>query len=164
MIHASLKYAAYTRASHDVLGHVLGIAAYDRRERGTDGFLARLRLWLILIWDGICGQEICVQAGPDIPYSSCNRHDTRVLRRNLPMGRLISPLAFHILRVRGRKAFLQWQYNRSLFSRAARCEFGTHWRWTHRIVTALSLLAHDGPMRRKAVAAGENCAAPLRPD
>lgn len=116
------------------------------------GFLARVRLWLSLLWGG---RGAVFSAGCQSYNITYNRRMLRRERHKLPAARQADALAYHILCRKGLKACQQWLYNRGLIGRVRWCFRKDHWRAASRRCFANGLgeaLTHI------------LCAAPLSPD
>jgi len=120
------------------------------------GFLARVRLWFVLVFGGDADEASDVSsyesAGESSDVSSGepsresvtvervtrisayprNRHKARLRRRNLPFARRADPLSHHFLRRYGYTRFRQWIYNRTLTPRIRWCFQAWNWRWAPR--------------------------------
>ena len=94
------------------------------------GFLARVRLWLQLIFGR--GEAITARRVTRVTAPPPNRHKARLRRRKLPLPRRPDALAHHFLRRYGYTRFRCWIYNRTLTSRIAWCFRDWNWLWEPR--------------------------------
>jgi len=123
--------------------------------RSAHGFLARVGVWLLLIFGGGSGREVATHHVIYIAPTSPNRHKARLRRRKLPMPRRPDLLAQHFLRRYGRLRYLEWIYNRTLAPRIAWCFRDWNWRWAPR--ESFVACAGDAQLTM-------DCAAPIWPD
>lgn len=116
------------------------------------GLIARIRLWLRLIWGA---QDISASPLYIRPYLAPNRTKARLNRRTMPLARQGGMLEFIIYRSRGRAAYLRFIYDRQLTGRVRWCFTNWNWRWAARIC-----FSHCGHHQH----AQAFCNAPLFPD
>ena len=117
------------------------------------GVLARIRLWLRLLWGGREAVFTSAHVRYDAPS---NRQFARRRRnQNLPTVRRADALAYHILRRQGLKRCQQWLYNHTLTGRVRWCFKKDNWRFASRRNFADCVIA--SPL-------SSACSAPLRPD
>jgi len=124
----------------------------ERSEAGL-GFLARIRLWLRLVFGGVFGSAVTVHALPSEPR--LNRRGERRAKRKFALAHSTFALGHILLRDYGYSRFLQWLCDFTLLSRIERCFLSRRRFW----------------MARKGVSACEEvakinviCGAPLCPD
>jgi len=127
------------------------------------GFLARVRLWFVLIFGGDADEvsdessreSVTVERVTRISAYPRNRHKARLRRRNLPLARRADPLSHHFLRRYGYTRFRQWIYNRTLTPRIRWCFQAWNWRWAPRESFVGCVWFPDFTAK---------CSAPLHPD
>jgi len=120
-------------ASHRAL--CLGLEAAlvtPSRTKTALGFLARLRIWLRLIFGGVTDDRFCLCAECCETVAPLNRTLRRRRRRALPLARRADRLADVIHRRFGHARYLQWLYNRTLTSRFRWCFTAWNWSWRPR--------------------------------
>ena len=92
--------------------------------------LARIRLWLRLIWGG---GVVETETVPDVPVVAANRAEARIYGRKMPLARREDPLALVFYRRVGRARFLRYIYDGSLTSRVRWCFTRWNWKWCARV-------------------------------
>ena len=129
MRHASLKQSflcGVSLAAVHVASSVSPVReAVSSVEYGSSSFLARIGLWLRLIFGGFREQEMtsCIAASPR--EIKPNRAQ---LRKRAP-ARQADGFGYHIMRRYGYAACLEWVYNRTLKARIVWCF--KDWMWRH---------------------------------
>lgn len=127
----------------------------DLSRADVRGLLARVALWLRLMLRGLYGAEIEARSEAQASPREVNRFYSRMARCKIAIARHIDPLALHILKHKGRCAYLRWLYERRLISRIVGCF--RRWAWCGLPRVRFAAWARD---RRD----GAFCNAPLRPD
>ena len=129
MTPAPFKSQLLSRAS----ARALTVCLRSRRTPASDtpalGFIARIRLWLCLLWGGSKASAIYrVENRP-----SLNRAAARLKKRGLPLARGGNPIAAVLRRVMGRARYLRFIYDECLTGRVRWCFSGWNWKWPKRV-------------------------------
>jgi hypothetical protein len=110
------------------------------------GFLARIRMWLRLIWGG---GVVATKSVLAVPVVAANRAEARIYGRKMPLARREDPLALVFYRRVGRARFLRYIYDGSLTGRVRWCFTRWNWKWKKRI--CFKLIAPTSPKKRDAL-------------
>ncbi len=92
--------------------------------------LARIRLWLRLIWGGGVVETESVH---NVQVVAANRAEARIYQRKMPLARREDLLALVFYRRVGRARFLRYIYDGSLTGRVRWCFTRWNWKWEKRI-------------------------------
>lgn len=127
----------------------------ESRPGNALGLLARIGVWLRIIFRDVFGRPVVMCLDTSTPAAPLNRTRRRRKRRSLPMARRADKLADVIRRHFGWACYLQWIYNRMLTSRVRWCF--TAWNWAWRPRSAFLYFGRD-------ITAPLFCGAALHPD
>lgn len=152
MRHALFKHYLLSGASFGAVDVALG-ASRPKHDDAPQSFLARVRLWLQLIFGG--SESVAIRHVTCVTSPPPNRHKARLRRRKLPLQRRPCALSHHFLHRYGYTRFREWIYNRTLTPRVRWCFQDWNWRWA----PSESFADCAEMFQIEAI-----CAAPLHPD
>ena len=143
-----LFYWAAPRAIDAVLALNVGDDISLSPLKAPLSLLARIRMWLRLIWGG---GSVETESVHNVPVVAANRAEARIYGRKMPLARREDPLALVFYRRVGRARFLRYIYDGSLTGRVRWCFTRWNWKWEKRIcfkhIALTSSKKHDALSR-----------------
>lgn len=134
MLPSLLKYELLNSACFAAVETAFAANQADGGERLSNshlGFIARIRIWLRMIW----GQEGAAQAEL-ISYTAApapNRAAVRLARRPLSLSRQGGEFSIFLWRAFGRARYLRYLYDETLTPRVRWCFTKWNWKWAGRL-------------------------------